>query len=380
MIEGKLVRLSMLNYFYQLIQDIFVKKETGKGLSTNDYTTDEKTAVAKIAGIETALDDKIDGEIIENGGGYPEAVRFNKVTDETGYIEIGEDNEGKPFIKSVSSGPGTIYNHTLATDDNVIKSITYGSTVATPTVANSGNVKLNDWVEVSYSGTYDAVGASTSITTSDNNYGITVSKTPSGVTLNASDDQGSKGFSAIELASKNYVDGYITAVNKWNVKFSVPIGSTSAWIDYSYDVSGTNYRQYINYNDNTKTLNYAVVDTDADTTVESAAFPSTVKVQEMIAAELGDITGVDFVVVAANENLPETGVKGKFYLKATGTTGNNKYDEYVWVNHGTVEEPDYGYEKLGTMEVDLTGYIKESDLQFATKADIDAIFSTNSGE
>lgn len=63
-------------------------------------------------------------------------------------------------------------------------------------------------------------------------------------------------------------------------------------------------------------------------------------------------------------------------MKATGATGGNKYDEYVWVNHGTAESPNYGYEKLGTMDVDLTGYVQESDLQFATTEDILAIFNS----
>ena len=31
-----------LLYFWQKIKNLFVQKETGKGLSTNDYTTAEK--------------------------------------------------------------------------------------------------------------------------------------------------------------------------------------------------------------------------------------------------------------------------------------------------------------------------------------------------
>ena len=77
MIEGKIVRVSMLNYFYQLIRDIFVLQETGKGLSTNDYTTDENTAVAKIADIETDLEGKVDGEVYDESG-YVTGVSFKK--------------------------------------------------------------------------------------------------------------------------------------------------------------------------------------------------------------------------------------------------------------------------------------------------------------
>lgn len=55
------------------------------------------------------------------------------------------------------------------------------------------------------------------------------------------------------------------------------------------------------------------------------------------------------------------------YLLANSGTGNNVYDEYILVNE-TVE-------KVGTTEVDLTGYIKESDLVEITNAEIDEIFA-----
>ena len=344
MIEGKIVRVSMLNYFYQLIRDIFVLQETGKGLSTNDYTTDEKTAVAKIADIETDLEGKVDGEVYDESG-YVTGVSFKKGS----YAISMGTNAGDPRISIKSD---TTVNFDLAQTKELTKWTVYDTGLALYGPEYSSALPV-----------------------------LTFAKTNDGVSIEATHDTGIiKGVPLTELTSKSYVDGYIEAVNRHNVKFVVPAGSNAAWIDYNYEVSGTNYRQYYYYDANSKTLEYAVADTEADTTVVSASFPSTTKVQEMIAAELGDISGVDFVVVAANEELPETGVKGKFYLKDTGATGSNKYDEYVWVNHGTAEEPEYGYEKLGTMAVDLTGYIKESDIQFATKADIDAIFSTNSGE
>ena len=344
MIEGKIVRVSMLNYFYQLIRNIFVLQETGKGLSTNDYTTDEKTAVAKITDIETDLANKVDGEVYDESG-YVTGVSFKKGS----YAISMGTNAGDPRISIKND---TTVNFDLAQTKELTKWTVYDTGMALYGPEYSSSMPV-----------------------------LTFAKTNEGVSIEAKHDNGIiKGVPLTELTSKSYVDGYIEAVNRHNVKFVVPAGSNAAWIDYNYEVSGTNYRQYYYYDANSKTLEYAVADTEADTTVVSASFPSTTKVQEMIAAELADISGVDFVVVAANEELPETGVKGKFYLKDTGATGSNKYDEYVWVNHGTAEEPNYGYEKIGTMAVDLTGYIKESDIQFATKADIDAIFSTNSGE
>lgn len=46
----KICRVSNLDFFLTQIKELFVSKESGKGLSTNDYTTDEKN---KLAGIQT---------------------------------------------------------------------------------------------------------------------------------------------------------------------------------------------------------------------------------------------------------------------------------------------------------------------------------------
>ena len=307
MIEGKIVRVAMLNYFYQLIRDIFVLQETGKGLSTNDYTTDEKTAVAKIADIETDLANKVDGEVYDESG-YVTGVSFKKGS----YAISMGTNAGDPRISIKND---TTVNFDLAqTSDITIKSVKVNGTALTPDSYKAVDVDVP--VFSGYGTGQPGMGTEECVNVKIANRGdsdyIAINFTANGLTLTGSI--------------------YDDAI-----------------------AGGTNCRS-------------------------SRIIPDETRVSALIAAELGDISGVDFVVVAANEELPETGVKGKFYLKDTGATGSNKYDEYVWVNHGTAEEPNYGYEKLGTMAVDLTGYIKESDIQFATKADIDAIFSTNSGE
>lgn len=49
MATDKIVRLSNLKTFLTSLKGLFVSKESGKGLSTNDYTTTEKTKLAGIA-------------------------------------------------------------------------------------------------------------------------------------------------------------------------------------------------------------------------------------------------------------------------------------------------------------------------------------------
>lgn len=49
MATDKIVRLSNLKTFLTSLKGLFVSKESGKGLSSNDYTTAEKTKLAGIA-------------------------------------------------------------------------------------------------------------------------------------------------------------------------------------------------------------------------------------------------------------------------------------------------------------------------------------------
>ncbi len=59
-----------------------------------------------------------------------------------------------------------------------------------------------------------------------------------------------------------------------------------------------------------------------------------------------------FVVVGT---LPATGESGKIYLVANSGTGTNRYDEYIWV--------EARWEKIGTTEIDLSGYAKKQDIR-----------------
>lgn len=338
-IEGKIVRVAMLNRFYQELPNFFVRKETGKGLSTNDYTDNEKADVAKIADIETDLANKVDGEVYDESG-YVTGVSFKKGS----YAISMGTNTGDPRISIKND---TTVNFDLAQTKELTKWSVYDTGIAL------------------FGPEYSAA-----IPT------LTFIKTNDGVSIEATHDTGIiKGVPSTELASKTYVDGVgIKTVSNHKNKGESNQELTGLGV---YKLGGADMVGYhITSTDNGYQITIVDEASGGDQQSVTKNLPDEARVNALIAAELGDISGVDFVVVAANEELPETGVKGKFYLKATGATGGNKYDEYVWVNHGTAESPDYGYEKLGTMDVDLTGYIKESDLQFATTEDILAIFNS----
>lgn len=95
----------------------------------------------------------------------------------------------------------------------------------------------------------------------------------------------------------------------------------------------------------------------ASTQIATTAFVSTA-----ITNALADITGISYEVV---QSLPATGQAGVIYLLANSGTAPNIYDEYIWT--GTA------FEKIGTTDVDLSGYVQKTDMVAITNAEIDTI-------
>lgn len=88
-------------------------------------------------------------------------------------------------------------------------------------------------------------------------------------------------------------------------------------------------------------------------------------VEDRIMDAIGSITGIDFQIV---QTLPASGTKGVIYLVPNSGTNPNSYDEYIWIT----PSGDAGrFEKIGTTDVDLSGYLQIS--AFITNAEIDTI-------
>lgn len=85
-----------------------------------------------------------------------------------------------------------------------------------------------------------------------------------------------------------------------------------------------------------------------------------------IANAVGKITGISFSVVTS---LPTTGTTGVIYLVAHSHATGDDYDEYIWLADSK------SFEKIGNTDVDLSGYVKTSDLVAVTTAEIDAMFA-----
>lgn len=108
------------------------------------------------------------------------------------------------------------------------------------------------------------------------------------------------------------------------------------------------------------------VPTNTNQLANGAGFQTASDVQGAIATALGGITSFEYEVV---QTLPATGAKGKIYLVANQGSGQNIYDEYIWITDK--------YEKLGTKELDLSGYLTDDDVQEMTEQELANILNAS---
>lgn len=164
-----------------------------------------------------------------------------------------------------------------------------------------------------------------------------------------------KGLSANDLtdALKKSYDGAVTNVNK------LVSGGAEANKINTIAVNGT----VINP-DTSKKVSITMPTKVSDLTNDSL-FQTQSQVSSAIATAVGKITGISFSIV---ESLPTTGQNGVIYLIShSHSDSGDSYDEYAWIASASK------YEKLGNTDVDLSGYLKISDMSAITTAEIDAM-------
>lgn len=116
----------------------------------------------------------------------------------------------------------------------------------------------------------------------------------------------------------------------------------------------------------TAALTLAVPTKTSDLTNDSG-FQNATQVQTAINSAIAGITGISFEVVTT---LPATGQTGVIYLVSHGGTSPEIYDEYIWLATTST------YEKIGTTDVDLSGYVQATEMVTITNAEIDTILAS----
>lgn len=94
----------------------------------------------------------------------------------------------------------------------------------------------------------------------------------------------------------------------------------------------------------------------------STQIATTAFVKSAVDTAIAGVTQISYEVV---QSLPVTGETGKIYLIAHSHGTGDAYDEYIWTGSG--------YEKIGNTDVDLSGYLKTTDMVAITNAEIDTI-------
>ena len=98
-----------------------------------------------------------------------------------------------------------------------------------------------------------------------------------------------------------------------------------------------------------------------------AGYQTAAQVSSAIASALSGVTSISFQIV---NSLPTTGQSGVFYLVAhSHSDSGDSYDEYVWIASSSK------FEKIGNTDVDLSGYMKTTDITAITTAEIDTMMS-----
>lgn len=96
------------------------------------------------------------------------------------------------------------------------------------------------------------------------------------------------------------------------------------------------------------------------------------QIQQAIESAIESISTIEFKKV---DSLPETGEPNYIYLVPNNFgIEQNVYDEYYW------SSDDSQFEFMGTTQVDLSGYLKESDFEVITDEEIQTIWDSINSE
>lgn len=257
----------------------FVAQETGKGLSSNDYTTAEKTKLSGIA---------------EGANKY---VHPSYTAQKSGLYKVTVDAAGHV------SGATAVAKADITALGIPAQDTTY-SNMAAATASAAGKAGLVP---------APAAGKQASFLRGDGSWVVPENTTYADATTST--------HGLMSAADKTKLNGVATGAQVNKIE-SVKVNGTALTIDSSKAVN-----------------------------VDLTVYAKSADVTKEIASAVSGVTQIDYSVV---ESLPSTGKKGIIYLVANSDSGNNIYDEYIYINSK--------FEKLGSREMDLSSYAKKTDV------------------
>lgn len=344
MSEYKYLDENGLTYYHSKVKNLLsdkVDKVTGKGLSTNDYTTAEKN---KLNGIASGA------EVNQN--------TFSKFVVGSTTIEA----DSKTDTLTLSAGSNVTLTPNSANDTIQIS--------ATDTTYNDATTTTHGLMSVADKNTLDKLdvlvdrGASGSQSYNTlRDYEWSASKTY---------EQGSVVVyeNGIYLAPAQTTTGQFIP-SEWMGPADVGGVAISAFGSITiigqdlYSKIATIQGTLTNKADiNNPTLTGTPKAPTASAGTNTTQIATTAFVKTAVDNAIGSITGLSFEIV---QTLPQTGTAGVIYLVPNSGTAPNIYDEYVWIASSS------SFEKIGSTDVDLSGYVQASEMVTITNAEIDTI-------
>lgn len=105
--------------------------------------------------------------------------------------------------------------------------------------------------------------------------------------------------------------------------------------------------------------------TQVNSIVTGKGYQTQSQVQSLINSAIGNITSIRYEKVTS---LPATGSNGVVYLVAHSHGTQDIYDEYIWLSETKT------YEKIGNTDIDLSAYVKKSELTAITANDLNTMW------
>lgn len=326
MSEYKYLDKDGLIYYHSKIKTLLAGKVdtvSGKGLSTNDYTTAEKN---KLSGIATGAE--VNQNAFSNVVVGETTIQADSKTD-TLTLEAGSN---------VTLTPNTTSDKiTIAATDTTYSEAT---TSAAGLMSSSDKTKLNGIASNAQVNVIETIKVNgTALTPSSKAVDITV---PQGTVTS--------------IATSGAISGG-TITSSGTITHSTAAG-------YKHIPTSGSSGQYLKYGGSSGTASWASPDSSLSSSSTNTTMPGSKAVYDAIQAAISSITGISFEIV---QTLPTTGQSGVIYLVPNSGTAPNIYDEYIWVASTSK------FEKIGTTDVDLSGYVQASEMVTITNAEIDTI-------
>lgn len=106
--------------------------------------------------------------------------------------------------------------------------------------------------------------------------------------------------------------------------------------------------------------------TQVDATITGKGYQTQAQVQSLINSAVGKVTSIKYQKV---DSLPTAGENGVIYLISHSHGTQDIYDEYIWISDTKT------FEKIGNTDIDLSAYVKSSELVAITTDELNAMWS-----